>query len=92
VTPAKLGEVAALLPEVERFAGELAAAKDLPAARDAFYRLSQPLVRWHGATGRHDVAVTYCSMARRSWLQPAAKPTGNPYYGKQMATCGEVVR
>jgi hypothetical protein len=86
----KLEEVRALLPEIEGAAGRLAAAGDLAAARDAFYALSKPLVRWRRAAGAGP-AVVYCSMKKRSWLQPTAEAIGNPYYGQEMATCGEVV-
>jgi hypothetical protein len=92
VPAAKLAAVESLLPEVSKAAGELAAAKDLSGARDAFYRLSMPLVRWHAATGRPAPVVAYCSMAKRSWLQPKPQPIGNPYHGKQMERCGEIVR
>ena len=92
VPAAKLAEVKALLPDVDRAAAQLVAAKDLTAARDAFYRVSMPLVRWQAATGRPAPVVAFCSMAKKSWLQPKPQPLGNPYYGKQMERCGEVVR
>ncbi len=91
VPAGKLTAVKALLPEVEKASGELAAAGDLKAARDAFYRVSMPLVRWPAATGRPAPVVAFCSMAKRSWLQPQPQPLGNPYYGKKMERCGEVV-
>jgi hypothetical protein len=91
VPPEKLAAVTALLPELEKASAQLAAAKDLAAARDAFYAVSQPLVRWHAATGRADTVVAYCPMAKRSWLQPKPELLGNPYYGKQMLRCGNFV-
>ena len=90
VPAGKLGEVATLLPEVTRAAAALGHAKDLAAARDAFYQLSKPLVRWRHAAARGP-AVAFCPMAKRSWLQPAGEPLGNPYYGRQMLRCGEIV-
>ena len=90
VPAGKLAEVETLLPEVTRAAAALAEAGDLATARDAFYRLSKPLVRWRHAAARGP-AVAFCPMAKRSWLQPAAQPLGNPYYGKQMLRCGEIV-
>jgi hypothetical protein len=36
-------------------------------------------------------AVLYCSMKKRSWLQPDGETTGNPYYGREMPSCGEVI-
>ena len=86
----------ALGKEIAKAAGQLAAAKDLTAARDAFSALSEPMVRWHkaaggaGSVGASDTVVAYCPMAKRSWLQPKGE-IGNPYYGPSMATCGEFV-
>lgn len=85
-----LAKVEGLLPEAAAAAGELAAAGDLAAARDAFYALTKPLVRWRQAAGSGP-AVAYCTMLKRSWLQPAGTAMGNPYYGRQMADCGEIV-
>lgn len=79
-----------LLPELEAAAAALGDAGDLAAARDAFYALSKPLVRWRQALGEGP-AVVYCSMKKRSWLQPSEQEIGNPYYGQEMATCGEIV-
>ena len=86
----KADEVAALLPEAATAAGQLAAAKDLDAARDALYALTKPLVRWRQAAGEGP-AVAYCSMEKRSWLQRPGEAIGNPYSGHQMLTCGEIV-
>ena len=86
----KLAEVEGLLPGIERAAGTLAAAADLQVARDAFYDLSKLLVQWRQAAGDGPV-VLYCPMKKRSWLQPSAQPVGNPYLGKAMASCGQVV-
>jgi len=86
----KLADVKALLPALDQAASKLAAAEDLGAARDAFYALSKPLVRWRQAAGEGP-AVVYCSMKKRSWLQSAEDDIGNPYYGQAMAGCGEVV-
>lgn len=86
----KLAEVRQLLPEIENAAASLASAGDLAAARDAFFALSEPLVRWRQAAGDGPVVV-YCSMKKGAWLQPTSENIGNPYYGKKMATCGSVV-
>lgn len=79
-----------LAPQIAEAAKKLSAAKDLKTARDAFYELSKPMVRWREAAGSKAHVVAYCSMTKRSWLQPKGE-IGNPYYGKSMATCGEVV-
>ena len=36
------------------------------------------------------VYVVFCSMAKGSWLQ-TGKEIRNPYDGKKMLTCGEIV-
>lgn len=79
-----------LLPQVAAAASRLAAAKDLKAARAAFGDLSNPLIRWRETVGDPGPVVVYCSMVRKSWLQPRGE-LGNPYYGREMARCGEVV-
>jgi hypothetical protein len=79
-----------LAPKIALAATRLAAAKDLKAARDAFYELSKPMVRWQEAASSKGHMVAYCSMSKRSWVQPKGE-IGNPYYGKAMPTCGEVV-
>lgn len=83
-------EIEALLPVAAKAAGELVAAGTLEAARDAYYALSKSLVRWRQAVGEGPVTV-YCSMYGRSWLQADDEEIGNPYGGKSMSTCGEVV-
>lgn len=86
--------VRGLLPELSKAATELKTATSLEAARDAFYELSKPLVRWRKEvitpTADDRPTVVYCSMAKRSWLQPRNE-FGNPYYGQSMLGCGEVV-
>lgn len=88
----KLGKDApdALRKQISAAASKLAAAKDLNAAREAFYTLSQPMVRWRDAVGGKGTIVAFCSMTKKSWLQPKGE-IGNPYYGKSMPRCGEVV-
>ena len=84
-------EVRSLLPALGKASANLATAKDIESARDAFYELSKGLVRWRKAAVTDDKpVVAYCSMARRSWLQPAGDIT-NPYHGQSMPRCGEVV-
>jgi hypothetical protein len=78
----KLGEMIAA-------ADDLAKADGLQTARDAFYKLSKPLVRWReGVAAESRPAVAYCPMHKRSWLQPDGE-IGNPYGG--MPRCGEIV-
>lgn len=86
----ELPEVEALLPQLLEAARTLEKAEGLKASRDAFYALSKPLVRWRQAAGQGP-EVVYCSMAKRSWLQPEGEEVGNPYHGEAMGGCGEVV-
>ena len=79
-----------LAPLITAATSKLKAAKDLNAARDAFAELSKPLVRWREAVGGKGTIVAFCSMKKKSWLQPKGE-IGNPYYGKSMPRCGEVV-
>lgn len=90
VPAGKAAAAKALLPEIAAGADRLAAAKDLEAARAAFGDLSQTMVRYRELAAGQKPVVVYCPMAERSWLQPAGE-IGNPYYGRSMATCGEVV-
>lgn len=86
----KAEEVEALLPEAEAAARQLEEATELAPARDAFYALTKPLVRWRQAAG-NGPAIAYCPMEKRSWLQDEEEEIGNPYYGQQMPSCGEIV-
>jgi Cu(I)/Ag(I) efflux system membrane fusion protein len=90
VDPTEAEAARALLPELTEAAAALAESSDIQTARDAFYELSKPLVRLRGAVRGDVPVVAYCSMAKRSWLQPEGE-LGNPYYGRSMPTCGEVV-
>jgi hypothetical protein len=75
-------------------ATEVGGAADLNAARAAFGRLSDALVKF--AEGSHpplgaDLNVAYCPMVKKSWVQKGT-PIVNPYGGKQMRSCGEIVK
>ncbi|MBI3987919.1 MAG: DUF3347 domain-containing protein [Lentisphaerae bacterium] len=78
--------------DVATQADALGKAKDLDAARAAFKPLSSALSRYLTAekikTGRYVQA--YCPMAKAGWLQ-TDKAIKNPYYGKSMLSCGEIV-
>ena len=80
-----------LLPEISELANQLAETSEIEPAREVFYELSKLLVRYRSKVDGDRPAVVYCSMARKSWLQPEGK-VGNPYYGKSMEVCGEVVK
>jgi hypothetical protein len=77
------------LPGMITAAEAMAGADSLEAARDAFYQLSVPMVRWQeGVAEDSRPAVAYCPMYKRSWLQPGEE-IGNPYGG--MPRCGTIV-
>ena len=68
----------------------LAKATDLTSARAAFKPLSDSLIQYladHKA--KDDYVQVYCPMARANWLQ-ADRNVNNPYFGRAMATCGEI--
>jgi hypothetical protein len=79
------------LLKISGFARQLSEASDLEGARGAFYELSKVMVRYRSKVGGEGLpVVAYCSMLKKSWLQPEGE-IGNPYYGQSMAVCGEVV-
>ena len=91
IDPLSAASIRQLLPELKNAAKQLATASDLSQTREAFYALSKPLVRWRKAAASDDrPIVAYCSMTRRSWLQPQGE-IANPYHGQSMLRCGEVV-
>jgi len=90
VTPENADTAHALLPELSAASTRLSEAKDIKTARDHFYALSKPMVRYRSLMSGDQPAVAYCPMAKRSWLQPGTR-LGNPYYGQSMPTCGELV-
>ena len=70
----------------------LSKAKNLEVARAAFKDLSVVLLRYLGSekirTGQYH--VVYCDMAKANWLQ-TDRAIRNPYYGKEMLTCGKII-
>ncbi len=71
-------------------AQHVAAATTLDAARTAFKDLSKPMAMWGTMSKPGGVGVYFCSMAKASWLQKQGD-VQNPYFGKDMLGCGEVV-
>jgi len=70
-----------------------AQADDVRTARDAFAALSDAIVAFARSTGSalgNGVAVAYCPMARKRWLQKG-EAIRNPFYGAQMPDCGRIV-
>ena len=84
----KLGTQAA---PVAKAATELQGAKDLAAARAAFWRLSDALIAYSQATRSPlgaGVRTAYCPMEKKYWIQKDGQ-IANPYAGSKMPTCGE---
>ncbi len=95
ITPAELrGEHAEhfkdLPAKLATGAGRVAGAASIAAAREAFKELSRPMAMWASMTKPKGVDVVFCSMAGASWLQKRGD-IRNPYYGKEMLACGEIV-
>ena len=78
-------------PALADAAARVGSAPDLKAARDAFKAVSNPIADWTLAdnTTKGQYTVIHCSMAPGSWVQKD-KAVRNPYYGKEMLTCGDL--
>ena len=87
----KAGECKKLLPEVTKAAEALSRnGEDLAKARDGFYDLSKPLIRYREMVSTDRPVVVYCSMVKKSWMQPHDK-VENPYASETMPGCGTVI-
>ena len=84
-----LATTAAKQPAIAQKANALAKAADLTAARTAFAALSDEVIKYHSTVKGERPVVAYCSMVKKSWLQPAGE-IGNPYVSAGMRTCGEI--
>ena len=65
---------------------DLAKSDTLKDARKAFGKLSEQAVKL--ASGQPGFHVMHCPMVNKDWVQTSDK-VANPYYGKEMLTCGE---
>ena len=74
--------------EVAKTATAVAKSADLNAARVAFATLSDEMIKVRTAAKGDRPAVYYCSMVKKSWLQPKGQ-VGNPY-DASMKMCGEL--
>jgi len=86
---AKLGAGGAA---IQAPAGELEQAGTLAAARAAFGKVGDAIMRYakdSGATFDADIKVAYCPMVNRKWLQKG-DIVQNPFYGKSMSDCGRI--
>jgi len=65
----------------------LAKSSSLKEARAAFEKLSDRAKQL--TAGQPGYYVVNCPMLKKDWVQTSEK-IGNPYYGKEMAGCGEI--
>jgi hypothetical protein len=70
-------------------ADTLAKATSFSAAKTAFAALSDEMIRYRTAVNAKEPIVVYCSMEKKSWLQPKGAVV-NPYLDASMRSCGEV--
>lgn len=87
---ASVEEATAFFSAISESALYLGSAADLDTAREAFYEISKAMVRLNEQLEGERLKVVYCSMTRKSWLQRQEKIV-NPYHGRAMSGCGEVV-
>jgi len=71
-------------------ATNMAKQKTLKDMRKVFKELSKPMAMWATMSKPKGINVVFCSMYKGSWLQKG-KLVANPYYGKDMLRCGEIV-
>ena len=74
--------------EIKEPAQSLSHDTTIDAARSTFKRLSVAMDKWAANAKPNGVQRMRCSMASAPWLQKRGE-TRNPYYGKQMQSCGE---
>ena len=65
----------------------LAKSNSLKEARAAFEKLSDKAKQL--AAGQSGYYVVNCPMLKKDWVQ-TSQTIGNPYYGKEMLSCGEI--
>ncbi len=75
--------------DLETRAAAVSKAADLAKARAAFWSLSDSMIKLRNSARDPRPAVYYCSMEKKSWLQPKGT-VGNPYVDKSMTACGEL--
>ena len=82
-----LGAAKATATDLGDDGAALAKSNSLKEARVAFETLSEKAKKLvAGQTGYY---VVNCPMLKKDWVQNSEK-IGNPYYGKEMASCGEI--
>jgi hypothetical protein len=76
--------------EIIASAKSMGQASTIKEARKHFKQLSKVVVVWVEKSKPEGVQVSYCAMAGARWVQKQGE-IRNPYYGKEMLTCGEKV-
>lgn len=76
-------------PAIAVKADALVAARDMKAARTAFAAVSDEMIKFRKGVKGDRPIVAYCSMEKKSWLQPKGA-ISNPYVDAGMRACGEV--
>lgn len=84
-----LGGAKAAAVDLGNDGAPLAKSSSLKEARAAFEKLSDKAKQL--VAGQGGYYVVNCPMLKKDWVQTSEK-IGNPYYGKEMATCGEIKR
>ena len=82
-----LGAAKAAAGDLGDEGAQLAKSSSLKDARAAFEKLSEKAKQL--AAGQAGYYVVHCPMLNKDWVQTSEK-IANPYYGKEMATCGEI--
>jgi hypothetical protein len=82
-----LGAARAAAGDLGEEGTQLAKSSSLKDARSAFEKLSNKAKQL--AAGQTGYYVVHCPMLQKDWVQTSEK-IANPYYGKEMATCGEI--
>jgi hypothetical protein len=72
--------------DIAKQAAEVSKSTDLTKARASFATLSEEMIKVRSNTSGDRPAVYYCSMVKKSWLQPKGQ-VGNPY-DPSMPRCG----
>lgn len=77
--------------KIDTTAVQLASAAEIGDARTKFGALSEAIDAY--MTGLklkapEGVKVAFCPMVLKPWLQDGSTPIANPYFGKEMLTCG----
>jgi hypothetical protein len=80
-------------PEFAQAVDQLAAAKDLHAARLAFKTVSIQLIDAFrlAKTSTGSLYEVFCPLSNGYWVQSDPKTAHNPYFGKARENCGDTV-